>query len=97
MSTEAKTERKRRKRTAPPLSPKGLIDSLEVCRLLGVLPNTWRKRVSKGQAPLPHSIMGRLSYYRLADIRYRLNSGKWPAEMKFKNQPEPDSAAGGDS
>jgi hypothetical protein len=64
---------------------RGLIDSLEVCRLLGVRNDTWRKRVAKGLAPLPHSVMGRLRYYRKSDVRHFLDHGTWPAEMKFRN------------
>lgn len=30
-----------------------LIDNIEVCRLLGVKPNTWRMRVLAGNAPCP--------------------------------------------
>ena len=65
------------------LSP--LVDNLEVCRLLGVNPDTFRKRVSRGQAPLPHSTMGARTYYRSADIRHYLRQGTWPAAMKFRH------------
>jgi hypothetical protein len=62
-----------------------LIDNLELCRLIGVKPDCWRKRVSRGQAPLPHSVMGARSYYRTRDLRHYLKQGTWPPGMKFRN------------
>lgn len=69
-----------------------LIDNLEVCRRLGVKPNTWRKRVTKGMAPLPFTSMGDRTYYRVADVQHFLRVGLWPATMKFRGrkvEPEP--------
>jgi hypothetical protein len=63
------------------LSP--LIDHLEVCHLLGVKPDTWRKRVGAGSAPLPHSRMGARSYYRRTDVKHFLRHGSWPTRMRF--------------
>jgi hypothetical protein len=63
-----------------------LIDNIEVCRLLGVKPDTWRKRVQSGSAPMPFSRMGNRSYYRAADVRHYLRKGSWPARVRFRNQ-----------
>jgi hypothetical protein len=72
--------------------PGVLIDNLEVCRLLGIKPDTFRKRVSRGQAPLPHSVMGARSYYRTRDIRHYLTHGTWPPGTRFRyRQPEPSA------
>lgn len=66
-----------------------LIDNIEVCTRLGIKPGTWRKRVASGQAPLPHSVMGARTYYRLADVKYYETEGKWHSRMKFKGlQPQ---------
>jgi hypothetical protein len=63
-----------------------LIDNLEVCRMLGVKPDTWRKRVTRGDSPLPFTVSGARSYYRLADVRFYLRDGVWPARMKFRGR-----------
>lgn len=73
MSTETKTKTR-------------LIDNLEVCRQLGVKPDTWRKRVAKGLAPLPFTVAGARTYYRVADIRHYLRKGTWPARMAFRGR-----------
>jgi hypothetical protein len=72
-----------------------LIDNLEVCRMLGVKPDTWRKRVNRGDSPLPFTVSGARSYYRLADVRFYLRDGLWPARMRFRGKrqepaPAPD-------
>lgn len=68
-----------------------LIDNLEVCRLLGVKPDTWRKRVTRGDSPLPFTVSGARTYYRLSDLRCYLRDGKWPPWMSFRGR----SAEGG--
>lgn len=65
-----------------------LMDSLKVCFELDIEPDTWRKRVYRGQAPLPHSRMGARSYYRRVDVRHRIKYGVWPAGMKYRDQPK---------
>lgn len=60
-----------------------LIDNLEVSRMLGVNADTWRKRVERGQAPMPFTRMGARTYYRRADVRHFLKTGGWPAGMTF--------------
>jgi hypothetical protein len=83
--------------TAKPKEPKGgtrgsavLIDNLEVCRLLGVKPDTWRKRVTRGISPLPFTVSGARSYYRFVDVKFYLRNGVWPARMRFRGfQAEP--------
>ncbi len=87
-----------RKRTrgpaaTPELAPGALIDNMEVCRRLGINPSTWRGRVARGEAPLPHAVMGRRTYYREADVRHYQVRGTWPARMKFRGQPVQDGAA----
>lgn len=70
-----------------------LIDNIEVCRLLGVKPDTWRKRLKVGTAPLPFTQMGSRTYYRAADVRHYLRKGMWPARVRFRSQkPDPASA-----
>lgn len=61
-----------------------LIDNLEVCAILGVRPDTWRKRVQVGTAPLPHCRMGSRTYYRRVDVRRFLRLGRWPEGMVFR-------------
>jgi hypothetical protein len=68
----------------------GLIDNIDLCRLLGVKPDTWRKRVSVGTAPLPFSQMGNRTYYRISDVRYFLRKGQWPERLKFRNRERAD-------
>mgnify|MGYP000009180268 CR=1 FL=1 len=63
-----------------------LIDNIEVCRLLGVKHDTWRKRIVAGTAPLPFSRMGNRAYYRLADVRHYLRKGSWPTRVKFRDR-----------
>jgi predicted site-specific integrase-resolvase len=65
------------------LSDSLLIDNLEVCRLLGVKPDTWRKRVRAGTAPVPHTTMGARTYYRRADVRHYARHGTWPSRVVF--------------
>lgn len=69
-----------------------LIDNLALCKLLSVKPNTWRKRVREGHAPLPFVYQGKRCYYRRADIVHYLKVGLWPAHMKFKGRPAPDQS-----
>jgi hypothetical protein len=64
-----------------------LICHQELCRLIDVKTDTWLKRVSRGQAPLPHSTQGRTHYYRRADLRHYIKTGRWPARMRFKGHP----------
>lgn len=61
-----------------------LMDNLAVCKALGVKPDTWRKRVDRGQAPLPFTRQGARSYYRKADIRHFLKTATWPHTMRFR-------------
>lgn len=61
-----------------------LVDHLEVCRMLGINHETWRKRVANGVAPLPHSRMGSRNYYRRADILWYVKHGTWPEHIRFK-------------
>lgn len=61
-----------------------LIDNLELCAMLSVPPDTWRKRVERGMAPTPHCRMGSRAYYRRADVDAFLKDGAWPASMKFR-------------
>jgi hypothetical protein len=65
-----------------------LIDNLEVCKMLGVKPDTWRKRVASGISPLPFTVTGARSYYRLSDVRFYLRGGKWPARMQFRGKQQ---------
>lgn len=65
-----------------------LIDNIEVCRRLGVKSDTWRKRVERGDSPLPFSRQGARTYYREKDIAYYQRHGIWPARMKFKARAE---------
>lgn len=76
-----------------------LIDNLEVCRRLGVRPDTWRKRVDRGDSPLPFSRQGARTYYRERDIAYYLKKGVWPASMRFKARAraEPSEVEAGHS
>jgi len=72
-----------------------LIDHIDMCRILGVKPDTWRKRIKIGTAPLPFSQMGSRTYYRIADLRHYLKQGAWPARMKFRAQQEEEAQATG--
>lgn len=60
-----------------------LIDNLEVCRRLGVEYDTWRKRVKRGDAPLPMTVQGRRGYYRLSDVKQYEETGQWPKGVVF--------------
>ena len=71
-----------------------LIDNIEVCRMLGVNADTWRKRVANGAAPKPHSRMGSRTYYRRADVAYFIREGHWPAGAKFFRRKEEATPAG---
>jgi hypothetical protein len=62
-----------------------LVDNLEVCRLLGVHPSTWRSRVQSGAAPLPHARMGARCYYRRGDVEHFVREGRWPEGMRFRD------------
>jgi hypothetical protein len=83
MSTEAK-----RAGGGPKVRP-AFADHLCVCGVLGINPDTWRKRVKAGTAPLPHYHMGNRSYYRRADLRYFIKHGRWPEGMKFNSRSVP--------
>ncbi len=72
-----------------------LIDNLEVCRRIGVKPDTFRKRVASGQSPLPFSRQGNRTYYREKDVTYYQKEGLWPASMTFKGRARPGTAAAG--
>jgi hypothetical protein len=74
-----------------------LMDNLDVCELLGVRPDTWRKRINLGIAPIPHSRAGARGYYKRADVRAYIKTGQWPAGMKFRNRKPEDGAADGAS
>jgi hypothetical protein len=63
-----------------------LMDHHEVCALLGVKTDTWRKRVARGLSPLPHSTMGARYYYRRADVRAFIRSGVWPTTAVFRRR-----------
>src|SRR4051794_6544965 len=69
-----------------------LIDNLDLCKMLGVKSGTWRRRVERGVSPLPFTVMGARTYYRLADVRHFLQKGTWPARMKFRGfAPDPEA------
>jgi hypothetical protein len=71
-----------------------LIDNLDVCKMFGVKPDTWRKRVASGVVPLPFAVIGARSYYHLSDVRFFLRNGKWPGRMKFRGRgAEPEIEA----
>lgn len=72
-----------------------LVSHREVCDLLGVLPDTWRKRVQGGSAPLPHCRMGRMTYYRRVDVRAFVRTGRWPDRVKFRRRAPADSDRSG--
>lgn len=66
-------------------APSLLVDNLELCRMLGINPDTWRKRVGAGLAPLPLTRMGSRNYYRRVDVLAFVRHGEWPEHMKFKS------------
>jgi hypothetical protein len=79
-----KTQKQRRK----PRVRQRLIASADAARLLGIEPDTLRKRALRGFAPEPFARQGNLYYYRLADIEHFAEHGVWPAGLKFRGQEE---------
>jgi len=70
---------------APAIKPM-LIDHREVAALLGVPVSTWLDRVKRGEAPVPHSRMGKFTYYRAKAVEHFVEHGTWPEGTKFNGR-----------
>lgn len=60
-----------------------LIDHRQIAKKLGKDCETVRNWIRDGEWPLPHSEVKTTIFYHLADIELWLNTGAWPAHMKF--------------
>jgi excisionase family DNA binding protein len=88
MSTEAR--RKPRSKDAPGVSAArladlpGTITIRQLADTLGVSVDAIKDWVGRGEFPEPHSIFGRTWLYRLDYVRAFLETGRWPAGVRFK-------------
>ena len=75
---------KRKPRVKMPLPDPLFYNHLEVCALLAVTPDAWRKQVQRGAAPYPHHKLGSRGYYLKEDVAYFVKEKRWPAGTKFR-------------
>lgn len=69
----------------------------KVARLFGMTPKTLRSRVERGVFPEPHSTersrpdsdVGLILYYSAEVIAHRIETGRWPAGVRFKGDFAP--------
>ena len=63
-----------------------LINHRQIAKLFGIEPRTWRRWYNEGKVPIPQQMIGTMLFYEKSVIDYRLNTGKWPAGVKFLNE-----------
>ncbi len=74
-----------------------LLPHPKVAKLFGMSTATLRARVERGVFPLPHSTersrpdsdRGLILYYSAKDIEYRIETGRWPATVRFMGDDAP--------
>lgn len=74
-------------------APRQLINHRDVAGLFGTSPRNWRRWYETGKVPVPHQQIGTLLLYDREVVFERLQTGMWPAGVKFKGA---DKGPGGE-